>query len=118
MKCKDYYLNASFLSQEMITSKTVILNKFTFFYIKKKVNQGTSQLLPTHKIEYLILQPVTLIKIRGSITRFSFRVHMEPCVCVNHSFEIRPGHRSGQVIGSRVRWVDPVQSKKKNTKKP
>jgi len=25
----------------------------------------------------------------------------------NHSFEIRPGHRPGPVIGSRVRWVDP-----------
>jgi hypothetical protein len=82
MKCKDYYLNASFLSQEMITSKTVILNKFTFLY-KKKVNQGTSQLLPTHKIEYLILQPVTLIQLRGPITRLSFRVHMQPCGCVN-----------------------------------
>jgi len=24
-----------------------------------------------------------------------------------HSFETRPGHRPGQVIGSRVRWADP-----------
>jgi len=24
-----------------------------------------------------------------------------------HSFEIQPGHRPGQVSGSRVRWVDP-----------
>ena len=27
----------------------------------------------------------------------------------NHSFEIRPGDRSGLIIGSRVRWVDPNQ---------
>jgi hypothetical protein len=25
-----------------------------------------------------------------------------------HSFKTRPGHRPGPVIGSRVRWVDPV----------
>jgi hypothetical protein len=31
----------------------------------------------------------------------------------DHSFETRPGHRPGQVIGSRVRWVDPGQPKKK-----
>ena len=30
-----------------------------------------------------------------------------------HSFETRPGHRPGQVIGSRVRWVHPGQPKKK-----
>jgi ribosomal protein S1 len=34
-----------------------------------------------------------------------------------HSFETRPGYRSGQVIGSRVRWVDPGQPKKKTYKK-
>jgi hypothetical protein len=37
-----------------------------------------------------------------------------------HSFKTRPGHRPGQVIGSRVRWVDPGQTgstqKKKNWK--
>jgi len=27
----------------------------------------------------------------------------------SHSFETRPGHRLGLVIGSRVRWVDPGQ---------
>jgi len=36
---------------------------------------------------------------------------------LGHSFETRPGHRPGQVIGSRVRWVDPGQPKKKKTYK-
>jgi hypothetical protein len=31
----------------------------------------------------------------------------------NHSFETRPGGRPGLMIGSRVRWVDPGQPKKK-----
>jgi hypothetical protein len=31
-----------------------------------------------------------------------------------HSFKTRPGHRPGPVTGSRVRWVDPGQPKKKN----
>ena len=31
-----------------------------------------------------------------------------------HSFKTRPGHRPGLVIGSRVRWVDPDQLKKKH----
>jgi len=35
------------------------------------------------------------------------------CRTLLHSFETRPGHRPGQVIGSRVRWVDPGQPKKK-----
>jgi hypothetical protein len=34
---------------------------------------------------------------------------------LNHSFETRPGHRPGQVIGSWVRWVDqkktPIKKK-------
>ena len=32
-----------------------------------------------------------------------------------HSFKTRSGHRPGPVTGSRVRWVDPGQPKKKNT---
>jgi len=36
------------------------------------------------------------------------------CVYIDHSFETQPGYRSGQVIGSRVRWVDPGQPKKKH----
>jgi hypothetical protein len=35
-------------------------------------------------------------------------------LCYTHSFETRPGHRPGQVIRSRVRWVDPGQPKKKH----
>jgi hypothetical protein len=42
--------------------------------------------------------------------------HKAPLGC-SHSFETRPGHRPGQVIGLRVRWVDPVQPKKKTYKK-
>ena len=34
-----------------------------------------------------------------------------------YSFETRSGHRSGQVIRSRVRWVDSGQFKKKTYKK-
>jgi hypothetical protein len=36
---------------------------------------------------------------------------------LGHSFETRPGHRPGQGIGSRVRWVDSGQLKKKTYKK-
>jgi hypothetical protein len=32
----------------------------------------------------------------------------------NHSFKTRPSGRSGTMIRSRVRWVDPGQQKKKN----
>ena len=35
----------------------------------------------------------------------------------HHSFKTRPDHRLGQVIGSRVRWVDPGQQKKTPIKK-
>ena len=41
---------------------------------------------------------------------FGWSTH-EKFACSYHSFEIRPG----QVIGSRVRWVDPGQPKKKKT---
>jgi hypothetical protein len=34
-----------------------------------------------------------------------------------HSFETRPGHWLGQVIRSRVRWVDPGKPKKTYKKK-
>jgi hypothetical protein len=41
---------------------------------------------------------------------FGWSTH-EKFACSYHSFETRPG----QVIGSRVRWVDPDQPKKKKT---
>jgi hypothetical protein len=33
--------------------------------------------------------------------------------CLYYSFKTRPGHQPGPVTGSRVRWVDPGQPKKK-----
>jgi len=36
---------------------------------------------------------------------------------LDHSFETQPGNWPGQMIGSRVTWVDPGQPKKINKKK-